>query len=559
MAFALKPPDLPAARALAFAASLSTTVAQVLLHRGHTDAGRVRDFLSPKLKDLVNPERMKDRGIAADRLAHAVRSSSRIVVFGDYDVDGTTSAAILSGVLAALGGNVVTLLASRFDGGYGLSEKALVRVLDASPSLVVTCDCGSSDHERIRALRARGIDVIVVDHHLVPTEALPANAFLNPHRPECEFPYKHMTSAGLALSLAGAVRASLGAALDLKLWLDLVALGTIADVAPLDGDNRRLVRAGLGVLASPNVRPGIAALRDMAKMKPGLPIGAQDVAFRLSPRLNAAGRLGDPAITLQLLQATSVPSARAIAATIEQLNQERKTIEARVTTAAIQQAKDVYGNHPTSGIVVASPQWHRGVVGISAARLVEEFGVPVVVAAVEEGVAHGSARSPDGFPLYDALAFGRSEYVAFGGHQAAAGLSFRMERLDAVRAAFADGSVKLKPAVESVIPNAADVAIDGDAFSLPSVQELQQLEPVGEGNEEPTFVLPRLRVERATVVGGTHLKMTLRVAGTPLSAFGPNLGHRCPAPGSSIDALATLAADAWAGGNKLEMKLRDFA
>lgn len=518
----------------------------------------VRDFLSPKLKDLSPPDRMLGRDVAAVRLARAVRAKERIVVFGDYDVDGTTSAAILSGVLAALGGDVTTLLASRFDGGYGLSDKALARVLDASPGVVVTCDCGSSDHERIRTLRSRGIDVVVVDHHLVPKESLPANAFLNPHRPECAFPFKHMTSAGLALSLSGAVRAALGSSLDLKTWLDLVALGTIADVAPLVGDNRRLVRAGLAVLASPDARPGIAALRDVAKMKAGMAVGAADVAFKLGPRLNAAGRLGDPAITLQLLQASSAASARALAATIEQLNQERKAIEARVTAAAVAQAKEVYGSAPAGPIVVASAEWHRGVVGISAARLVEEFGTAVVVAAVEDGVAHGSARAPDGFPLYDCLLPGRAEYLSFGGHQAAAGVSFNVSRLDAVRAAFSDGATKVTLREPVPLANAADVAIDGDAFSLPTVAELRQLEPVGEGNEEPVFVLPSVRVERATVVGGAHLKLTVRVGKATLSAFGPNLGSRCPSPGASLELLATLSPDTWSGADKLELKVRDF-
>lgn len=558
MQHALRPPDFPAARALAEACGISVSVAQVLLHRGLRDAEAAREFLSPKLKDLTPPDAMLDRDVAADRLARAVSAKERIVVFGDYDVDGTTSAVILGDVLTALGGDVVTLLASRFDGGYGLSEGALLRVRAANPSLVVTCDCGSSDHERIQKMRKAGVDVVVVDHHLVPKEALPANAFLNPHRPECGFAYKHMTSAGLALSLAGAVRAALGAKVDLRAWLDLVALGTIADVAPLDGDNRRLVRAGLAVLTSPTARPGIAALREAAKLKAGTPLGAGDVAFKLGPRLNAAGRLGDPEVTLQLLKARTAAEARSLAGRIELLNQERKAIEARVTEAAIAQVREVYGAEPAHGIVVAGEGWHRGVVGITAARLVETFGVPSIVIAIENGHGHGSARTPDDFLLYDCIAKCREHLEAFGGHQAAAGLSLVASNVAKFRASFSDAcAAQPAPARDPRVVE-VDVAIDDDAFLLPSVSELRDLEPLGEGNAEPVFLLRNARVERASVVGGTHLKLNVRVGNHALSGFAPNMSTRIPKQGSTITLLGALAPDNWKGGEALEIRVRDF-
>ncbi|MBK8169610.1 MAG: single-stranded-DNA-specific exonuclease RecJ [Sandaracinaceae bacterium] len=557
MKFALRPPDLPAARALADACGISVTVAQVLLHRAHTDSESVRDFLSPKLKDLTPPDTMLDRDVAAERLARAVRAKERVVVFGDYDVDGTTSAVILGDVLTLLGADVVTLLASRFEGGYGLSDAALIRVRDASPTLVVTCDCGSSDHDRIQTLRGLGIDVIVVDHHLVPKDPLPANAFLNPHRPECGFAYKHMTSAGLALSLAGAVRAAVGAAVDLRAWLDLVALGTIADVAPLHGDNRRLVRAGLSVLSSPNARPGIAALRDVAKLRAGTQLGASDVGFKLGPRLNAAGRLMDPGITLQLLKSKTASEARTLAARIEQLNQERKSIEARVTEAAIAQVREIYGNEPKSGIVAAGRGWHRGVVGITAARLVDTFGVPSIVIAVEDGVGHGSARTPDDFPLYDCIAACRQELTAFGGHQAAAGLSIQESRIDVFRAAFHDACAKVAMPAKDPRVLDVDVVIEDEGL-FPTAKELRDLEPYGEGNAEPIFLVKNARVERATVVGETHLKLNLKIGYVTLSGFGAGLATRMPRQGQILSVLGSLAPDTWRGGGAIEMRVRDF-
>ena len=559
----VRPADPLAAGELGRALGLSPALAQVLLHRGFGEGAdqvaRARDFLSPKLADLTPPDAMLDRALAADRLARAVRAGERIAIFGDYDVDGTTSAAILADVLEALGGEVCALVASRFSGGYGFSEEALARVLDTGAKLLVTCDCGSSDHPRIAAARAKGLDVIVVDHHLVPAEPLPALAFLNPHRPECGFAYKHLTSAGLAFSLGAAVRAALGKKLDLRPWLDLVALGTIADVAPLDGDNRRLVRAGLAQLALPDARPGIVALREVARVRAGTPLGAIDVAFRLAPRLNAAGRLGDPTVTLELLRARTPTLARALAAKIDLLNEERKQVERAVTEAAIAQALEVYGEHPSAGVVVAGEGWHRGVVGITAARLVERFAVPVVVVGIDDGIGHGSCRAPDGFRLFDAVSACASELERFGGHQAAAGLTVRASRVEALRASF-DDAVRAVSARHGLTQTETpiDVTLDGSTFTVPAARELAMLEPLGCGNEEPLFALPGVKVLRASVVQERHLKLSLRCGRTSIEAFGFDLAGRLGAAQGQIDIVGSLRPDTWRGGDAVELRITDL-
>jgi single-stranded-DNA-specific exonuclease len=555
--------DPQAAGELGRALGVSATLAQVLLHRGFSsgaeELSRARDFLSPKLADLSPPDAMLDRALAADRLARAVRTGERIAVFGDYDVDGTTSAAILADVLEALGGSVVALVASRFSGGYGFSEEALARVLDTGATLLVTCDCGSSDHPRIAAARSKGIDVLVVDHHLVPAEPLPALAFLNPNRPECGFAYKHLTSAGLAFFLGAAVRSALGKKLDLRPWLDLVALGTIADVAPLDGDNRRLVRAGLAQLSQANARPGIVALRDVARVRAGTALGAIDVAFKLAPRLNAAGRLGDPTITLELLRARTPEVARALAATIDGLNEQRKQVERTVTEAAIAQVLEVYGERPSAGIVVAGEGWHRGVVGITAARLVERFGVPVVVVGIDEGVGHGSCRAPDGFRLFDAVSACASVLERFGGHQAAAGLTVRAPRVERLRASF-DDAVRAVSALHGVtqIEAPVDVALDGSTFGVPPARELAMLEPLGAGNEAPVFALRGVQVVRASVVKERHLKLSLRCGRTPIEAFGFDLAHRVGAAHGTLDLVGSLQPDTWRGGDAVELRITEL-
>lgn len=561
MELSLRPADPGAARALAAELGVSPTLAQLLIHRGLTGADSARRFLDPRLSELSPPDDMADREAAADRLARAIRAGETIVVFGDYDVDGTTSAAVLADILQALGARVQVEIARRFEGGYGFSEPALGRVLAHGPGLVVTCDCGSSDHPRLQALADAGVDAIVVDHHLVPDEPLPALAFLNPHRPDCGFPFKGLCSAGLALSLGAAVRAALGAELDLRSHLDLVALGTIADVVPLVGDNRALVRAGLRLLSGPRPRPGIAALREVARVRAGTQLGAIDVAFRLTPRLNAPGRLGDQSITLRLLRSRDAAEARGLAAQVEQLNDERKRIEAQVTAAALAQAREIYGASPRAGVVLGAEGWHPGVVGISAARVAEQLGVPAVVVGLSEGRGHGSCRAPEGYRLHDALTACASTLVRFGGHQAASGVTVEAERLEAFRQAFEAATAAQTKARPAGAAPQVDVRLDPALFGVPAAAELAALEPLGEDNPEPRFHIPRATLTARRTVGEGHLKLDLQVAGRRLSAFGFGMAAAGEGldPGSEIELVGTLRPDSWRGGDAVELRLESLA
>ncbi|MEY4512054.1 MAG: hypothetical protein RLZZ450_4176 [Pseudomonadota bacterium] len=550
--FVVRPQDPARAGELGRACAISPVIAQVLLNRGIADEHPARYFLAPKLAHLTRPDAMLDRALAAERLAHAVRGRERIVVFGDYDVDGTTSAAILSGILEALGGNVRTLLANRFGGGYGLSDAALDRCLAERPALLVTCDCGSSDHDRVARAAAAGVDVIVVDHHLVPARPLAAVAFLNPHRPQCGFPYKGLCSAGLALSLGAALRVELKADIDLRTWLDLVALGTIADVAPLDGDNRALVRSGLALLASESARPGIVALREAAKIRAGTQLSAVDVAFRMTPRLNAAGRLGDPAITLALLRAGTLTEARLLALQIERINGERKDLERAATSAAIEQVADSASSR--HGLVAAGEGWHRGVVGITAARLVDRYARPTLTIAVDGEFAHGSGRAPDGFPLHAALLRTSHLLEKFGGHDAAVGLTVRADRVDALREAFDEACAELSGSRRGDDEVSVDARIDGAGYAVPGGAELSLLEPLGEGNPEPVFEACGELV-RADVVGADHLKLSLQIGSREVSAFGYELGGLKMGLGGSVRVYGALRPDTYRGGDRVELRI----
>lgn len=528
----------------------------MLLNRGVFDPGIAQNFLLPKLSSLTQPDRMIGRSKAAKRLAYAVEQREPILVFGDYDVDGTTSAAILADVLEAVGGRVEAQVANRFDGGYGLSDRALDRLLARKPKVLVTCDCGSSDGPRIARARASGVDVIVVDHHLVPAEPLEAVAFLNPHRPECGFPFKGLCSAGLALSLGAAIRAELNAQIDMRHWLDLVALGTIADVAPLQGDNRALVRAGLERLASEHARPGVLALREAAKIRLGSHVSGIDVAFRLAPRLNAAGRLGDPAVTLALLRAKTHEEARGLAAQIERINDQRKEVERGVTEAAIAQ---VDGNaHLRHGIVAAGQGWHRGVVGITAARLVDRYQRPTLVIGLDGQIGHGSGRAPEGFPLYAALARSEGLLEKFGGHDAAAGLTVRADRIEALRENFEQACMELACERVEVDEVAVDARFHADGYRLPQAAELTLLEPLGEANPEPLFAAEG-EVLRADVVGAGHLKLLLRIGARELSAFGYDLAASRPDLASSARVYGNLRPDSYRGGEAVELRIQHIA
>lgn len=532
---------------------MTRTVAQVLASRGTDDAAKLRQFLDPKLRDLTPPDGMADREIATERLARAVRAGESICVFGDYDCDGMTSAAIMTLALRKFGATVTARVASRFHGGYGVSAEATEGILATGASLVVTCDCGSSDHESLARLRDAGKDVIVIDHHLVPDAPLPVVAFLNPHRPECGFPYKGMASCGLSLSLIGAVRTALGLAFDLREYLDLVAIGTIADVAPLDADNRALVRAGLEVIRR-GERPGVRALLEYARLDRGGPLGAEDVAFRIAPRLNAPGRLGRPDVALELLLAEDAQAARSLAASLEQSTQERRRQQEAIVEQAFAMIEAERLDQNAS-IVVGAADWNHGIVGIVAARLVDKYQRPTIVVGFEDGVGRGSARGPRGCRLHDALARSAEPLERWGGHQAAAGITVSEDRFEDFRVAFeaACGSGAADPSG----PICVDPTYEYFGTDRPAdvTRDLHRVEPFGPTNPAPHFSV-RANVVSAKRLKGGHLKAQLRLeGGESISAFGADLGAEAKTLAGPIEAVGRFQWDSWRGGDAVELRV----
>lgn len=545
-------------RALALARELgsSLTFASWLTRQGYAAGTGLERWLDPKLAQLTSPEAMLDLPAAVDRIASAIDRQERIAIFGDYDCDGITSCTILTEVVRALGGEVHPLVASRFDGGYGFSAPALTRVKETGATLLITCDCGSADHARLEGARLAGIDSVVIDHHLVPEEALPAVAFLNPHRPECGFPYKGLASCGLALVVASALRKRMGKSLDLRPWLDLVAVGTIADVAPLTGDNRALVRRGLEVLSG-GERVGLSALAMNGAGGRKRAWSSEDVAFQIAPRINAVGRLTHPRAALELLLERDATRAWEIAGEIEALQKKRREIQRVMVEEAEREIADgAFADDP--GLVLGRQGWHPGIVGIVAGRLASRFRKPTIVVALEGESGRGSARAPAGFRIHDALTACRADLVGFGGHQAAAGVEVRAGRLAAFRDAWNQTCAEQLATMPPFAAPGADVRLDERDDLAQVLVDLERLEPCGHQNPAPLLLIPGAEVLSARDLKG-HLKLELRVRGQRLSGFAPERGNDSSTiVGRTLTLVGRLKRDHYRGGPLPEILVESF-
>lgn len=540
-----------ASLALSSEIGASITASSWLTRRGFSAGDTLDRWLEPRLAHLTAPDAMADLPEAVDRIAHGLAAGEKIVVFGDYDCDGITSCAILTEVLRALGGQVEPLLASRFEGGYGFSGEALQAVRATGATLLITCDCGSSDHPRLDDAKRAGIDTIVIDHHLVPAEQLPARAFLNPHRPTCGYPFKGLASCGLALVVAAALRRRLAVELDVRRWLDLVAVGTIADVAPLVGDNRALVRRGLEAIAS-GERVGLTALAMNGSGGRRRAWSSEDVAFQIAPRLNATGRLAHPRVSLDVLLERDPARAWELAAEIEQLQRKRRELQrAMVDDADRDISKAGYAEDP--GLVLARSSFHPGIVGIVAGRLASKHRKPTIVFAIDGSIGRGSARGPLGFRLYDALDACRSELVKFGGHQAAAGLEVRAERVDAFRDAWNRVCAEQLASMPPIPEPAPDVRLDARDDVAQVVFDLERLEPCGHQNPAPLIYIPDVEVLSARDLKG-HAKLEFRLRGERVGGFAPERGPEGAAlVGKTLALAGRLRRDQYRGGKHVEL------
>ena len=562
---------------LASVLGIPAPVGRVLWARGYREPAQAERFLEPRLEYLPNPFELKGIEAAVSRLQRALAQGERVCVYGDYDVDGVTSTALLVSVLRKLGGNVEFYVPHRLVEGYGLNVRALEKLAARGTRLVVSADCGVTAVAEIDAAARLGLDVVVIDHHTASQDLPRALAILNPHQPGCTFPGRELAAVGVAFHLLRALRKRLREAgwfasrpePNLREVLDLVALGTIADVVPLTGPNRVLVHFGLQELAR-GARIGVLALKSVAQLAGEVTAG--DVGFKLGPRINAAGRLDDASVGVRLLLSEDPREARALAEQLDRANAERQDLQVRIASEAIAHAEKLGPPEARRTLVVSSSGWHVGVVGIVAARLVERFHRPALVLAEEGGVAKGSGRSVEGFHLYDALARCAHHLTKFGGHKHAAGVTLDTGRISEFAEALeAEGREALDPAQLS-----ARLRIDAELHPrevrMELASQLRRLAPFGAGNPEPVFFCRDLAAHEVRLLpdkkgtGPGHLKLRLGEVATRVSegesialeAIGFNLGGTVPAVGTRLDAAFQLAVDTWNGSERLQLKVKDL-
>lgn len=544
---------------------LSPLVTQLLLQRGPSpwSDDDIHRFLHGTLTDLPNPFLLPDMDRAVDRLVKAIQNKEKILFFGDYDVDGITGTAQFRSFFREIGLETRSFLPHRLHEGYGLTEKSVRKIVAEKPDLLVTIDNGTNACQEIAHLRKAGIDIVVVDHHEAPSEnnPPPTVALVNPKTKNAQWRERDIASAGLVFLLLIALRSRLreqgGHPLpNLKRYLDLACLGTIADIVPLTGTNRLIVKYGLEEIAATS-RPGLKALMEDASVRAPMNVGS--VAFRLAPRINAAGRLGDPQWALDLLLAENEGEARLFASRLEELNRERQKIEENVLKEAVEMVERDQADR--KGLVVAGAGWHLGVVGIVAAKLTERFGRPAVVLALsEDGTeARGSARTIPGFSVYAALKKVEGEMTRFGGHEAAAGMTLKSQNLERFAEKF-DESVRREWS-ESCSPRLViDAEIRLNDINSPLLRELTLLEPHGSGNPEPLFISSPVSLKGSRIVGNGHLKTTLCQEGAQIDAIGFNWGSYLEsAVKKDLHQVAfSPEINEWNGTKNLQIKIKSI-
>lgn len=577
----LLPTDPDATNRLAAAARVSPVVAQLLLNRGVSDPAAARRFLEAPLAGLHAPGSLPDVPGAADLLFRAIREKRKICIYGDYDADGVTGTSILLQLLTRLGASVEFHVPLRLSEGYGLNSEKLRDLAAQGVSVVVSVDCGIASLEEAEEARRLGLELVVTDHHEMKTrDGLPhlpaADVLVHPRLPGSTYPFDGLSGAGVALKLAWAVsqRASGSERVsdDLREFLldavGLAALGLVADVVPLQDENRILVRHGLERIKNrPSV--GLQALVEAAQISAGKPITSEDVAFKLAPRLNAAGRLGCARLVVELLTTKNARKAKELAEYLERQNEQRQSLERKIT----QQAKDMAAGFDlakTAGIVLAAPatEWHQGVVGIVAGRLVEHYARPALVISVkeDEGIAIGSGRSVAGFPLHEALKACEEHLIGHGGHAAAAGFKLKPDRIEQLREAFNAYAIAHFPGGEPPPPRLVlDAEVPLSALSWSLIRDIDKLEPYGALNPKPKFLAAGLRAEGVRKIGTgevqRHMDFRVRQGETVMRCVAWGMADRMEellAAGGACCLAFTPKVNEWQGSKRIELHIIDL-
>jgi single-stranded-DNA-specific exonuclease len=557
--------DSAPAEALSGALGISPLVAHLLIRRGCVTPDEARAFLDAPLTSLHDPHAMTGMQAAVGRLQQAVSRREPILVCGDFDVDGVTGMALLVIGLRRAGAEVTYAVPNRLEHGYGLPASIVEDAAARGVRVLLTVDHGITAHAEIALARARGLDVIICDHHLPPPHLPPATAILNPRQPACAYPFKELCGVGIAFKL---LQAFYGPEAGEECWplLDLVALGTVADLVPAVGENRILIKHGLVQLAATS-RPGIRALAEVAGLSLSEPGGVSPgrIAFGLAPRINAAGRLDDAGVAVQLMLTTDPFEARTLASQLDRQNRERQELEGQILEDALERAARTHDLDRDRAIVLASSEWHPGVLGIVAARLVERFARPTALIATQGEQGRGSVRSAAGWHVAEALGRCADLLTHYGGHRAAGGFSLSTANIESFRTRFLSlaAAELTEEALTPHLDIEAEIALD--ELDLALIDDIGRLGPHGLGNPEPVLAARRLQVMRsARRVGRNHLKFKVRQAASSrqvVEAIGFNLGSYVEALDQPVPPQVDLAfipeRNSWGGREIIQLRVKD--
>jgi len=561
----VREPDTVRAAALANTLGVSPIVAGLLVARGYHDSGAAEAFLNPALNQLHDPFLMRGMTEAVNRLLHAIDNHEPVFIYGDYDVDGTTGTAVLLRALRMLGGTAGYHVPHRFTEGYGIQQAGLEKAFNEGYKLVVSVDCGIRAHEPLHWARDNGLDIIVTDHHLPDADegSPPALAVLNPNQHGCDYPDKNLAGVGVAFKLVHALFRERGREAQVPGFLKMVAIGTVADVAKLVGENRAIVSLGLSDLPRA-VNPGLRALIEIAGCGEDSEMTAYDLGFRIGPRINAAGRMDAASAVVELFNAKDKEEARRLAEHLDTRNRERMEAQREIFNRAVEEFEGGADRDAQTHVaVIAGDGWHRGVIGLAASKIAERLNRPCVVISLEGDIGHGSARSIEAYHLFDGLTACRDLLDKFGGHSHAAGLAIQRGRIAEFRRRLNEHAASRLTETDLTPMLRIDAEVAPAALRFQLLQDLHTLEPFGAGNPRPVFVTRGFRVlSEPQRIKEQHLK--LRVGGDdnrPIEAIwwrGIEEVEQTPAPNQRIDLAYELEANRWNGDIRLQLNVKDM-
>lgn len=539
--------------------NISKLLAKIMLARGLDTPEKINHFLNPEIAELYDPFLFNDMELAVNTVIEAINKNEKITVYGDYDVDGITSVAVLKSYLLERGANVSHYLPNRLEEGYGLNNEAIDKIVADGTNLLITVDCGISAYEEIEYAKSKGLKVIVTDHHECPVVLPEAIAILDAKRPDSTYPFSSLAGVGVTFKFVQAISKKLD--LDRKTYLkyiDIVSLGTIADIVPLVDENRIIVKYGL-ILMEQTRNIGLKALINASGYANGEPLSSTVISFGLAPRMNAAGRMGKPDLALELLLEKDPQKAMNMALELSETNKNRQNVEKEIIDEIINmvESKKLYEKDV---IVVYNEGWHHGVIGIVASKITEMYYKPTILISTEDGVGKGSGRSIEGFDLHEAVSECADMLLKFGGHEMAIGLSIAEDKIEEFTKKLNEiAKSKNVSELQPTLPVEAEIT--SKEISMDTIKELEALKPYGEGNPMPLFVYRNAKVDGVRLLSNEkHLKLTLKEDSNIFDAIAFNMDNKKYSikQGDKVDVLHSLEINTFNGIQKVQLNVKDI-